>query len=124
MPRSTASQPDPEAFARDLARYAQGDLTCYRADSPRKLAERQEQGWDPLLAWARRRYDVDFRTTTGVIHVEQPAGDRRAAGACGGGAGPVPAGGAVAAGDDRRFARYRARPARACGYARSMRGTR
>ena len=66
-------RPDPEAFARDLAGYAQGDLTCYRADSPRKLVERQEQGWDPLLTWARRRYDIDFRTTTGVIHVDQPA---------------------------------------------------
>ena len=66
--------PAPDTFARDLARYAEGDLTCYRAHSPRKLAERQEQGWDPLLAWARRRYDVDFRTTTGVIHVNQPAG--------------------------------------------------
>ena len=28
--------------------------------------------WDALLAWARRRYDVDFATTTGLIHVPQP----------------------------------------------------
>src|SRR5206468_980277 len=49
-----------EAFARSLAEYAQGDLLCYRADGPRPLLERQEEHWDGLLAWARRRYDIDF----------------------------------------------------------------
>ena len=33
----------------------------------------RRNGWDPLLAWARRRFDVDFSTTTGLIHVPQPA---------------------------------------------------
>jgi chaperone required for assembly of F1-ATPase len=63
---------DRERFAADLAAYGETDLACYRAESPRKLVERQEQAWDPLLAWARRRFDVDFRTTRGVIHVPQP----------------------------------------------------
>ena len=61
-----------EQLAADLAAYGETDLACYRAESPRKLVERQEQAWDPLLAWARRRFDVDFRTTCGVIHVRQP----------------------------------------------------
>jgi chaperone required for assembly of F1-ATPase len=26
------------------------------------------------LGWARRRYDVDFATTSGLMHVSQPAG--------------------------------------------------
>ncbi len=65
--------PDREAFAAGLANYAQGDLTCYRADSPRELVERQAAQWDPVIAWARRRFDVDFVTTDGVMHVEQPA---------------------------------------------------
>lgn len=64
--------PDPEPFARGIAEYAQGDLLCYRADGPRALVERQEQHWDPLLAWARRRYDVDFVITSGLMHVAQP----------------------------------------------------
>jgi len=64
--------PDPERFARELARYGESDLACYRADAPRALPQRQEQSWDPLLAWARRRFDVDFRTTCGIIHVRQP----------------------------------------------------
>jgi len=65
--------PDRQAFAQGLACYAENDLACYRSEGPRVLAARQEQSWDPLLAWARRRYDVDFATTTGIVHVAQPA---------------------------------------------------
>ena len=64
--------PDPGKFAEGLAQYGESDLTCYRAEGPPELEERQEKSWDPLLAWARRRFDVDFRTTRGVIHVSQP----------------------------------------------------
>ncbi len=62
----------PEAFAEGLARYGESDLACYRAESPRALVERQEQRWDKLLAWGRRRFDVDFRTTSGIVHLAQP----------------------------------------------------
>jgi len=63
---------NPVPFAESLARYAESDLACYRADVPRALAERQSGEWDRLLGWARRRFDVDFATTTGLTHVEQP----------------------------------------------------
>jgi chaperone required for assembly of F1-ATPase len=65
--------PEKEAFAAGLARYAEADLACYRAEGPHELIDRQEQSWNSLLAWARRRYDVDFATTTGITHVTQPA---------------------------------------------------
>lgn len=64
--------PEKDAFAAGLARYAEADLACYRAEGPRKLIERQEQSWESLLGWARRRYDVDFVTTGGLMHVAQP----------------------------------------------------
>ena len=64
--------PDRNAFARGLANYAEADLACYRADGPRELISRQEEEWDKLLGWARRRYDVDFVTTSGLMHVAQP----------------------------------------------------
>jgi chaperone required for assembly of F1-ATPase len=64
--------PDLQAFADGFARYAEADLACYRAQGPRKLVERQERSWDALLAWARQRYDVDFETTCGLMHVAQP----------------------------------------------------
>jgi chaperone required for assembly of F1-ATPase len=64
--------PDAAAFEAGLARYAEADLACYRAEGPSGLVERQQERWDPLLAWARRRYDVDFRITSGLMHVAQP----------------------------------------------------
>ena len=65
--------PAKEAFAEGLARYAEADLACYRAEAPRELNQRQACSWDALIGWARRRYDVDFAVTTGVTHVTQPA---------------------------------------------------
>jgi chaperone required for assembly of F1-ATPase len=65
--------PRPAAFAADLAQYAEGDLLCYRADHPPRLIAAQTAAWDPLLAWARGRYTVDFIVTTGIIHAPQPA---------------------------------------------------
>lgn len=63
---------DRETFAANLARYAESDLLSYRAEGPRPLVERQAAAWDPLLQWARRRYDVDFAVTEGVTFVAQP----------------------------------------------------
>ena len=64
--------PDRQAFATGLASYAEADLTCYRAEGPDELVERQVRSWDALLGWARRRFDVDFVTTSGLMHVGQP----------------------------------------------------
>ena len=63
---------DHAAFAADVGKYAEADLACYRAEGPRTLADRQSASWDALLGWARRRYDVDFVTTIGIVHVAQP----------------------------------------------------
>ncbi len=63
---------DPAAFAANLARYGGSDLLCYRAEGPPLLVERQAAAWDPLLDWARTRYDVHFAVTAGVMHVAQP----------------------------------------------------
>lgn len=65
--------PHKDAFASGLARYAEADLACYRAEGPQLLAERQAQSWDALLAWGRRRFDIDFAATCGIVHVAQPA---------------------------------------------------
>ena len=64
--------PDPEAFARGLAAYGESDLLCYRADTPQPLIDRQAASWDPILDWARGRFEVDFNTTSGVMHRAQP----------------------------------------------------
>lgn len=64
--------PDKDNFARTLIVFGESDLVCYRAEGPRKLVERQSEYWDPIIAWARRRYDIDFEVACGVIHRPQP----------------------------------------------------
>ena len=63
--------PDPQAFAARLAEYAESDLLCYRADSPDKLVARQAERWDPILAWARQRFDIDLHVVAGIMHQPQ-----------------------------------------------------
>jgi chaperone required for assembly of F1-ATPase len=63
--------PDPAAFAAGLAAYGESDLLYYRAELPQPLVARQAAAWDPLLDWARSRYDVHFETATGVMHRAQ-----------------------------------------------------
>ncbi|NJR78149.1 ATP12 family protein [Sphingomonas corticis] len=59
--------------AADTARYGESDLLYYRADAPADLVARQAAAWDPLLDWARKRYDVHFEPVAGVMHHAQPA---------------------------------------------------
>ena len=64
--------PNRESFADGIARYGTSDLLCYRAEGPGELIDREAAAWDPLLDWARRRYDVTFAVTQGIIPVDQP----------------------------------------------------
>lgn len=64
--------PDPAAFAAGLTRYGESDLVCYRAEGPERLAARQSALWDPFVAWARTRYDIELKVVTGITHVPQP----------------------------------------------------
>jgi chaperone required for assembly of F1-ATPase len=64
---------DMAPFARGLAIYGESDLLCYRAEGPATLVVRQQELWDPVLGWARRRFDVGFELTTGIVHRAQPA---------------------------------------------------
>lgn len=59
--------------AADIARYAGSDLLFYRAEEPRRLVERQQAVWDPVLAWAEARFGARFVLSAGIMHVEQPA---------------------------------------------------
>ena len=64
--------PHRESFAAGIANYGTSDLLCYRAEGPAELVSREAAAWDPLLDWARQRYDVTFRVTQGIIPVDQP----------------------------------------------------
>jgi chaperone required for assembly of F1-ATPase len=64
---------DPATTVQALARYAQSDLLCYRANSPDSLVVRQAELWQPWLDRATRLYGVSFRVVQGVMPVVQPA---------------------------------------------------
>jgi chaperone required for assembly of F1-ATPase len=56
-----------------LAVYGETDLLCYRAETPPELAAREAEVWDPLLDWGRKRFDIAFNVTSGIIHKAQPS---------------------------------------------------
>jgi chaperone required for assembly of F1-ATPase len=62
--------PDPAPTVAALAKFAETDLLCYRADD-RRLAERQAAEWNPLLDWAALKLDASLRVTVGVMPVAQ-----------------------------------------------------
>ncbi len=64
--------PDPAPTIDALARYAETDLLCYRAETPERLAALQAARWQPWLSWAATQYGAHLCTTSGLIHVAQP----------------------------------------------------
>lgn len=66
--------PDPFPTIDAIARYAESDLLCYRAEAPPRLVERQEALWQPWLDWAASAYSAPLRVTTGVAPVRQHRG--------------------------------------------------
>lgn len=64
---------DRDGLIQEIAGYGRSDVVCYRADEPRSLARRQEEVWQPLIAWAAERYDIALNVTAGIVAVEQPA---------------------------------------------------
>jgi len=64
---------DCTALVEEIAGYGHSDLICYRAEEPPSLARKQEETWQPLVAWAAKRYDVALNVTSGIMAVEQPA---------------------------------------------------
>lgn len=64
--------PDPSRFSQSLAVFAESDLLAYRADHPAPLIARQSAVWDPIIDWARGRFDIAFIVTSGIMHQPQP----------------------------------------------------
>ncbi len=66
--------PDPWPTIDAIARYAEVDLLCYRAEGPRKLVEHEARAWQPWLDWATATYDAPLRVTAGIAPVRQHRG--------------------------------------------------
>ncbi|GLQ35126.1 ATPase [Amylibacter marinus] len=61
-----------DAVVSMLAEYGGSDLLCYRATHPAELIAKQENAWDPVLDWARARFQIQLQTTSGIMPVAQP----------------------------------------------------
>ena len=54
-----------------IARYAETDLVCYRAETPADLAERQAKHWQPALDWLAASHSVRLAVTTSILPTPQ-----------------------------------------------------
>jgi chaperone required for assembly of F1-ATPase len=66
--------PDPAPTVDAIARYAESDLLCYRADKPPELVHRQHEAWQPWLDWVALAHDAPLRVSSGVSYVKQHRG--------------------------------------------------
>jgi chaperone required for assembly of F1-ATPase len=55
----------------EITRFAETDLLCYRADTPKALATQQACAWQPLLDWLNESYGATLVVTNGVVPVRQ-----------------------------------------------------
>jgi chaperone required for assembly of F1-ATPase len=62
-----------EGLRQELARYAETELLCYRADEPEALIKEQYSCWQPWLEWAQRHYGITLEITAGIMPVNQSA---------------------------------------------------
>lgn len=65
--------PNPGLVVAELARYAETDLLCYRAEHPDALVVRQVRAWQPWLDWMDRTHGVRLEPTEGILHRKQDA---------------------------------------------------
>jgi chaperone required for assembly of F1-ATPase len=56
----------------EIVNYAGNDMTCYWADRPPELVERQKAHWQPVLEWAERTFSSAPKRVIGLSHAVQP----------------------------------------------------
>jgi len=61
-----------DAVAAEVEKYLASDLLFYRVEGPQGLTTRQQEAWDPLIAWASASLGAKFRTGAGVVYLPQP----------------------------------------------------
>lgn len=60
-----------EAVADEVAAYAGNDLTCYLAEAPQSLIERQEREWGQWRKWAEDKHSIRLVPVQGIVHQTQ-----------------------------------------------------
>ena len=62
----------------EIAKYAETDLVCYRAEGPGGLVEEQAAAWDPVLDFAATQLSARFFCVEGITFAPQPEAARAA----------------------------------------------
>ena len=63
-----------EAVADEITAYAGSDVTCYLAETPGTLVERQARDWTPWRDWAERELGCVLIPVAGILHRPQAEG--------------------------------------------------
>lgn len=63
--------PDKAPVADALAKYAETDVLCYRAEFPLPLVLQQARAWQPWLDWLEAKHGARLVPTEGVAHKAQ-----------------------------------------------------
>ncbi len=63
--------PRRQEAVRNIVKYTDTDLVCYRAGRPPDLVERQQDIWQPLVAWVEERYGARLAVTEGIVPQRQ-----------------------------------------------------
>ncbi|OPJ87395.1 hypothetical protein AV530_000879 [Patagioenas fasciata monilis] len=58
---------------RAAVKFLETDTVCYRVEEPAALAELQKNEWDPIVAWAEKRYNVAIGSSTSILGPNIPA---------------------------------------------------
>ena len=66
--------PDPWPTIDAIARYAENDTLCYRAEGPDKLVRREQEWWQPWLDWVAEEFGAPLRVAVGVAPLKQHRG--------------------------------------------------
>ena len=53
------------------------DLLCYRAEKNSELETIQKNLWDPLINFVENKYKLIFKTTNGIIPIQQESGNKK-----------------------------------------------
>ena len=66
-------------LCKEFSSYCQTDLLCFHSTSPRDLAQRQAEIWQPILDWAASTHQIALGVTTSIKAIKQSAASLLAA---------------------------------------------
>lgn len=60
-----------EALADEVRKYVSSDLLCYPVSAPEKLANRQNETWQPILDWASQELGMNMKVAANSLALIQ-----------------------------------------------------